>query len=60
MANKVAPMVVSKLPDPDCKACSGFGTVRLTAHFTDGDQEWEWPCWECFGQEVRIPLPRPK
>jgi len=53
-------MVVSKLPDPDCKACSGFGTVRLTAHFTDGDQEWEWPCWECFGQEVRIPLPRPK
>ena len=53
-------IVVSKLPDEDCPACHGIGAVRMTAHFTNGDHEWEWPCWTCFGSEVRLPLPNPK
>jgi DnaJ-class molecular chaperone len=60
MARRVTPIIASKMPNAGCKACSGMGTVRLTAHFAAGDHEWEWPCWECFGHEVRLPLPRPK
>jgi DnaJ-class molecular chaperone len=59
MGKRIATMV-TKLPKPDCGACQGFGTVRLTAHFRSGDQEWEAPCWECFGSDVRLDLPKPR
>jgi len=51
---------VSKMPNADCRACHGIGAVRMTAHFYTGDQEWEAPCWECFGDRVSLSLPTPK
>ena len=59
MGKRIA-FMISKLPNPDCGACHGLGSVRLTAHFYSGDQEWEAPCWECFGTDARVEFPSPK
>ena len=59
MGNRISSMI-SKLPNPGCGACHGLGAVRLTAHFYSGDQEWEAPCWQCFGNDVRVQFPSPK
>jgi DnaJ-class molecular chaperone len=48
------------MPNADCIACHGFGAVRMTAHFYTGDQEWEAPCWECFGKDVKVSFPTPR
>ena len=56
MARKVT---VTKMPNADCRACHGFGSVHMTAHFAAGAHEFELPCWECFGRDVRIELPSP-
>jgi len=52
--------MLSKMPREGCPACHGMGAVHMTAHFYTGDQEWEAPCWECFGDEVRLSLPHPR
>jgi len=59
MGKKATGFAVSKLPQVDCQACGGLGAIRITAHFVSGDRDFDWPCWECFGQEVRLPLPKP-
>jgi len=59
MGRKVRGIVVSRMPDEGCPACHGIGAVRMTAHFHAGEHEFEWPCWVCFGNEVRLPLPMP-
>ena len=48
------------MPNADCVACGGFGNIHLTAHFTNGDQEFEAPCWECFGKQVSVNFPSPR
>jgi len=58
MANRVS--MITKMPNSGCRACHGMGSIRLTAHFYAGDQEWEAPCWECFGPDVRLTLPKPR
>ena len=60
MGRKTNAFVVSKPPKSDCRACGGFGTVAMTAGFVSGAREFEWPCWECFGTDVRMPLPSPR
>jgi DnaJ-class molecular chaperone len=57
MAKRIQSLAVSKLPDENCPACHGFGSIRMTAHFHVGDYEWEWPCWQCFGHDVKLKLP---
>ena len=57
MARKVT--ALTKMPNASCRACHGMGSVRMTAHFYTGDQEWEAPCWECFGSDVKIQPPHP-
>jgi DnaJ-class molecular chaperone len=57
MSKRIQSMVVSKLPDEKCPACRGIGAIRMTAHFMSGDYEYEWPCWQCFGDEVKLKLP---
>ena len=47
------------MPNSDCPACHGFGAIRMTAHFHTGDREWEAPCWECFGTNVKLQFPHP-
>jgi DnaJ-class molecular chaperone len=59
MARRVM-TAMSKLPDPGCAACHGMGSIRLTAHFYTGDTEWEATCWECFGRDVSLSLPKPR
>jgi DnaJ-class molecular chaperone len=51
---------MSKMPSNDCPACHGFGSVRMTAHFHTEDREFEAPCWECFGTDVRLNFPHPR
>ncbi len=51
---------IHKMPNSDCPACHGFGAVRMTAHFHTGDQEFEAPCWECFGSNVKVNFPSPR
>ncbi len=51
---------VARMPRNSCPACHGFGAVRMTAHFHSGDMEFEAPCWECFGTDVKISFPTPK
>jgi DnaJ-class molecular chaperone len=51
---------MSRMPNADCLACHGIGAVRMTAHFYTGDQEWEAPCWECFGNSIKVTFPSPK
>ncbi|MFZ2492180.1 MAG: hypothetical protein WA208_11900 [Thermoanaerobaculia bacterium] len=48
------------MPRTSCKACHGIGSIRLTVHFHSGDQEWEAPCWECFGTDVKLRFPTPQ
>jgi hypothetical protein len=31
----------------------------MTAHFPNGDADFEWPCWQCYGDEVRGTFPKP-
>ena len=57
MGRKTHAFVVSNPPKSDCRAC---GTVHMTAGFVSGNREFEWPCWECFGTDVRLPLPSPR
>jgi DnaJ-class molecular chaperone len=52
--------MLSKMPREACPACHGMGAVNMTAHFYTGDQDWEAPCWECFGDDVRLSLPHPR
>jgi DnaJ-class molecular chaperone len=51
---------VTKLPNANCLACGGMGSIRMTAHFLTGDQEFESPCWECFGKSVIFDYPTPR
>jgi DnaJ-class molecular chaperone len=48
------------MPNADCPACHGMGAVSMTAHFYTGDQEWEAPCWMCYGNTVAFSLPKPR
>ena len=47
------------MPNSDCRACHGMGSIRMTAHFHTGDREWEAPCWECYGSNVKLTFPHP-
>ncbi len=51
---------VTKLPNAVCIACGGMGSIRLTAHFVYGDQEFESPCWECYGKNIVFNYPTPR
>ena len=57
MARRVT--MITKMPNAACPACNGMGAVHLTAHFASGDSEFEAPCWECFGNNVKVTFPRP-
>ena len=57
MARRVT--LITKMPNADCKACHGMGSVHLTAHFYTGNSEFEAPCWECFGNDVKVTFPKP-
>ena len=48
------------MPRVKCGACHGMGSVRMTAHFQNGDHEFEIACWECFGHDVRVQFPKPR
>ncbi len=48
------------MPNASCPACQGMGAVSMTAHFPSGDQEWEAPCWMCYGNTVALSLPTPR
>ena len=50
---------LSRMPNADCRACHGMGSIRMTAHFHTGDQDWEAPCWECYGRDVKLQFPHP-
>ena len=50
----------SKRANDSCNACHGFGSIRMTAHFHSGDSEFEAPCWECFGTDVKMLFPHPR
>jgi DnaJ-class molecular chaperone len=50
---------LSKMPNADCKACHGMGSVHMTAHFYTGNSEFEAPCWECYGKDVKVTFPHP-
>ena len=50
---------LSRMPNADCRACHGMGSIRMTAHFHTGDHEWEAPCWECYGSDVKLQFPHP-
>jgi hypothetical protein len=60
MGRRSSAVSVARMPKSGCAACHGFGVVRLTAHFHTGDREWEAPCWECFGRDVKLALPSPQ
>ena len=47
-------MTLSRMPNAACRACHGMGSIRMTVHFYTGDREWEAPCWECFGNDVKL------
>jgi DnaJ-class molecular chaperone len=51
--------MMSRMPRAGCTACHGMGSIRMTAHFYAGDSEFEAPCWECFGGDVRVSFPHP-
>ena len=50
---------LSRLPNSSCRACDGMGSIRMTVHFHTGDTEWEAPCWECYGTNVKLSFPHP-
>ena len=52
-------MTLSRMPNASCRACHGMGAIRMTVHFHSGDTEWEAPCWECFGSDVKLNFPHP-
>jgi len=52
-------MTLSRMPNSSCRACHGMGSIRLTAHFHSGDREFEAPCWECYGSDVKLSFPHP-
>jgi hypothetical protein len=58
MARKVT--MLSRMPNSDCRACHGMGAIRMTVHFYSGDSEFEAPCWECYGNAIKVNFPRPK
>jgi DnaJ-class molecular chaperone len=60
MGRKTPAFTVTTMPKQDCAACGGFGSIHMTAGFVGGSREFEWPCWECFGTDVRLPLPSPR
>jgi DnaJ-class molecular chaperone len=47
------------MPDSDCRACHGMGSIHLTAHFYSGDRDFEAPCWQCFGSDIKVSFPSP-
>ena len=51
---------LARMPKPSCRACHGLGSIRMTVHFYAGDHEWEAPCWECYGTDVRMQFPKPR
>jgi DnaJ-class molecular chaperone len=53
------PITMARMPRTECPACHGMGSVHMTAHFHSGDREFEAPCWECFGNGVRVNFPKP-
>jgi len=57
MAKRVT--LITKMPNADCKACHGMGSVHMTAHFFTGNSEFEAPCWECYGKDVSVTFPHP-
>ena len=52
-------MTLSRMPNTSCRACHGMGAIRMTVHFHTGDQEFYAPCWECYGNDVRVQFPKP-
>jgi len=52
--------MLSRMPNSDCRACHGMGSIRMTVHFHSGDSEFEAPCWECFGNDIKVNFPSPK
>jgi DnaJ-class molecular chaperone len=58
MARKT--MTLSRMPNIGCPACHGMGSIRMTVHFHNGDTEWEAPCWECYGSDVKLSFPHPR
>ena len=52
-------MTLSRMPNNACRACHGMGSIRLTVHFHSGDTEMEAPCWECYGNDVKVSFPHP-
>ena len=50
---------LSRMPKAGCRACHGMGSIRITVHFHTGDTEWETPCWECFGGDMKLQFPHP-
>ena len=52
-------MTLSHMPNSSCRACHGMGSIRMTVHFHVGDTEWEAPCWECYGSDVKLQFPHP-
>jgi DnaJ-class molecular chaperone len=57
MAKRVT--LITKMPNADCKACHGMGSVHMTAHFFTGNSEFEVACWECYGMDVKVNFPHP-
>ena len=51
---------LSRMPNADCRACHGLGSIHMTVHFYSGDQDWEAQCWECYGADVKLTPPHPK
>ena len=52
-------MTLSRMPNSSCRACHGMGAIRMTVHFHSGDQEFYAPCWECYGNDVKVQFPKP-
>ena len=52
--------MLSRMPNSDCRACHGMGAIRMTVHFHTGDSEFEAPCWECYGNDIKVNFPSPK
>ena len=52
--------MLSRMPNSDCRACHGMGAIRMTVHFHSGDSEFEAPCWECYGNDIKVNFPSPK
>jgi DnaJ-class molecular chaperone len=51
---------LTRMPNADCRACHGLGSIHMTVHFYSGDQDWEAQCWECYGSDVKLTPPHPR